>query len=200
MAADAVGLLDHLGVERAHIVGASMGGMIAQHVAIEHAERVLSLTSVMSMTGELEYGKPDPEAARLLFTPPPKEREAFIEWAAETAVYCSRRYFDVEAAKRKAALAFDRSFYPEGAARQLAAVYASGPRTATLPDIKAPTLVIHGRDDRLIAPSGGERTAALIPGASLYVLADMGHDLPEPLWGILVEAITSHAALAVTQA
>jgi pimeloyl-ACP methyl ester carboxylesterase len=200
MAADTVGLLDHLGVDRAHLVGASMGGMIAQHVAIEHPERLLSLVSVMSMSGEPEYGAPDPEAAQLLFTPPPTGRDEYIERAVDMAVIASKRYFDLERAKEHAARAYDRAFYPQGAARQLAAIYASGPRTATLPDVKAPTLVIHGRDDRLITPSGGERTAELIPGASLYLVADMGHDLPEPLWPLLLDAITSHAAYAASQA
>ncbi len=198
MAADAVGLVDHLGVERAHVVGASMGGMIAQHIAIEHPERVASLVSIMSMTGEFEFGTPEPEAAELLFTPPPTEREAYIERAVDGAVIASKRYFDPEQAKREAARAYDRSFYPEGVARQLAAIYASGQRTATLPGVKAPTLVIHGRDDTLITPSGGERTAELIPGANLLLMADMGHDMPEPLWPLLVDSITSHVAFAAT--
>jgi pimeloyl-ACP methyl ester carboxylesterase len=196
MAADAVGVLDLLDVERAHVLGASMGGMIAQHIAIEHPERVVSLTSVMSMTGEPEYGQPDSEAAQLLLTPPPNERAAYIERSADYAVWASKRYFDPERARRDAARAYDRAFYPEGAGRQLAAIYASGPRTATLPDVKVPTLVIHGRDDRLITPSGGQRTAELVPGANLFLVADMGHDLPEPLWPLLVDAITSHTTFA----
>jgi pimeloyl-ACP methyl ester carboxylesterase len=200
MAADAVGLLDHLGVDRAHVVGASMGGMIAQHLAIEHPERVLSLTSVMSNTGEPEYGAPDPEAIPLLLVPPPSDRQAYIERAADMAVIGSRRFFDLGAAKELAGRSYDRSFYPEGIRRQLAAVAGSGPRTATLPDVKAPTLVIHGRDDRLIVPSGGERTAELIPGASFLLVADMGHDLPEPLWPLLADVITSHTRLAAASA
>ena len=104
------------------------------------------------------------------------------------------------AAKELAGRSYDRSFYPEGIHRQLAAVAGSGPRTATLPDVKAPTLVIHGRDDRLIVPSGGERTAELIPGASFLLVADMGHDLPEPLWPLLADVITSHIRLAAGSA
>jgi pimeloyl-ACP methyl ester carboxylesterase len=200
MAADAVGLLDHLGVDRAHVVGASMGGMIAQHLAIEHPARVRSLISVMSNTGEPEYGAPDPEAIPLLLVPPPSDRQAYIEQAADMAVIGSKRYFDLDRAKELAGRSYDRSFYPEGVSRQLAAVAGSGPRTSTLPDIKAPTLVIHGRDDRLIAPSGGERTAELIPGASFFLVADMGHDLPAPLCPLLVDVIASHAALAAAQA
>jgi pimeloyl-ACP methyl ester carboxylesterase len=200
MAADAAGLLDHLGVDRAHVVGASMGGMIAQHLAFEHPERLLSLTSVMSASSEPEYGAPDPEVVPLLIVPPPSEREAYIERASDAAVIGSRRYFDLDAAQQLAARAFDRSFYPEGVSRQLAAVASSGSRADRLPTVKAPTLVVHGRDDRLITPSGGERTAELIPGASLLLVADMGHDLPEPLWPLLEAVITSHTQLAATSA
>jgi pimeloyl-ACP methyl ester carboxylesterase len=194
MAADAVGLLDHLTVERAHVVGASMGGMIAQHVAIEHPNRVASLTSIMSMTGEPEYGSPLPEAAAVLLAAPAEDRATYIDDSVKYSVWQSRRYFDAAETKRMAAAAYDRSFYPEGANRQLAAIYASGRRTAMLPTVVAPTLVIHGRDDTLIAPSGGERTAELVPGAHLMMVSDMGHDLPAPLWPLLAGAIAGHAA------
>lgn len=196
MAADAVGLLDHLGVDGAHVVGASMGGMIAQHVAIEHPDRVLSLTSIMSMTGEPEYGSPLPEAAAVLLAPPSEDRATYIADSVKYAVWQSRRYFDAEETKRLAAIAYDRSFYPEGANRQLAAIYASGRRTEGLQRVAAPTLVIHGRDDTLIAPSGGERTAELVPGAHLMMVGDMGHDLPAPLWPLLTRAIAGHAHTA----
>jgi pimeloyl-ACP methyl ester carboxylesterase len=200
MAADAVGLLDHLGVERAHIVGASMGGMIAQHIAIEHPQRVLSLTSIMSTTGEPAYGIPTPEGAQLLLTPPPADRDGYIARAADAAVCSSKRYFDLELVRANAARAYDRSFYPAGASRQIGAVLASGSRAEGLSALQVPTLVIHGRDDTLVAPSGGLRTAELIPGAHLLLLADMGHDLPEPLWTTIGDALASHMAVAAAAA
>jgi pimeloyl-ACP methyl ester carboxylesterase len=196
MAADAIGLLDHLGVERGHVVGASMGGMIVQTMAIEHPERLASVTSVMSMTGDFEYGKPTPEALEVLLAPPPAERDEYIARSAEYAVWCSRRHFDAAKAARMAAEAYDRSFYPEGASRQLAAIYASGDRSPLLPSVTVPMLVVHGLDDTLIDPSGGRRTAELVPGATLLEVADMGHDMPVPLWDTLVGAIVDHTERA----
>ena len=194
MAADAVGLLDHLGIERAHVVGASMGGMIAQVIATEHPTRVRSLVSIMSQPGDFEVGQPTPEAAAALLEPPPTEREAYIAASARWLIWASKKYGDPERAKRNAARDFDRCFYPEGASRQLAAIYASGRRSHALAALDVPTLVIHGRDDTLIAPSGGLRTAEVIPGAHLLLVADMGHDMPEPLWPMLVDAIISHTS------
>lgn len=192
MAADAVGLLDHLGVGRAHVMGASMGGMIVQTMAIEHPERLASMVSVMSMPGDLDYGRPTPEAREQLMSRPPTDRDQFIEHATRSAVWASRRYLDVDRLRANAARDYDRAFYPEGAPRQLAAIYASGDRSEALRSVSVPTLVIHGRDDTLIAPDGGVRTAELVPGAHLVLLADMGHDLPEPLWPIIVSAVTAH--------
>lgn len=192
MAADAIGLLDHLGIDRAHVVGASMGGMIAQHVAIEHPGRVLSLVSIMSQPGDVEVGQPTPEAAEALFAPPPTDREAYIDSSSRWLVWASKKYRDPARARANAARDFDRSFYPEGATRQLAAIYASGRRATALQQLDVPTLVIHGRDDTLITPSGGFRTAELIPGAHLLFVADMGHDMPEPLWPFLTDVILSH--------
>lgn len=198
MANDAVGLLDHLGIEKAHILGASMGGMIVQTIAIEHPERVLTLTSVMSTTGELEFGQATPEAMGALLTPPPAGRAAFIEAAmANWKVFSSPRYFDPEKTAERAAAGYDRSFYPEGAPRQLAAIMASGNRANGLRELAVPTLVIHGRADPLITPSGGDRTAELVPGANLLLLNDMGHDLPEPLWPLIVDAVHSHTTHAI---
>jgi pimeloyl-ACP methyl ester carboxylesterase len=196
MAADAVGLLDHLGVERAHVMGASMGGMIAQHVAIEHPSRVRSLVSIMSMPGEPEVGQPTPEAGAALLEPPPTNREDYIESAPKWMIWQSKKYADLDEVKADAARSFDRSFYPEGSPRQLAAIYASGRRTEGLQGLDVPTLVIHGRDDTLIAPSGGFRTAELVPGAHLLFVADMGHDMPQPLWPLFVDSIVSHVRRA----
>jgi pimeloyl-ACP methyl ester carboxylesterase len=196
MAADAVGVLDHLGIEHAHVIGASMGGMIAQTVAIEHTHRVKTLTSIMSVPGDLAYGTPTPEALTVLVSPPPPDRESYIKSAANWAVWCSKKHFDLEEAMQRAGREYDRSFYPEGSARQMAAIYASGDRSEALRQLTIPTLVIHGRDDTLLTPSGGERTAELIPNSQLLMLDDMGHDLPRPLWSTYVDAITSHARRA----
>lgn len=196
MASDAIGLLDHLGVERAHIMGASMGGMIVQHMAIEHPTRVRSMVSVMSMPGEPDVGHPTAEAAEALLAPPPTDRDDYIDSSARWLVWASRKYGDPERNRRNAARDYDRAFYPEGATRQLAAIYASGPRTTGLQALRVPTLVVHGRDDTLITPSGGVRTAELIEGAHLLLLADMGHDLPEPLWPVVVDAVLSHVSRA----
>ena len=182
MAADAIGVLDGLGIAKAHVMGASMGGMIAQTVAIEHPHRVLSLTSVMSQPGDPEVGQPTAEAMESFFTPPPTVREEYLDSSASWLVWHSKKYRDAQRTRAQAAVDFDRSFYPEGGPRQLAAIYASGRRTEGLAKLTMPTLVLHGLDDTLIAPDGGERTAEVIPGAKLVMLEDMGHDLPEPLW------------------
>lgn len=192
MASDAVGLLDALDISDAHIVGASMGGMIVQTMAIEHPHRVRSMTSIMSVTGELEYGSPTPEAGAVLLTPPPADREAYVANSVTARVWQSRRYFDEDRVRTEAARAFDRSFYPEGASRQLAAIYASGSRADGLQQLKTPTLVIHGTDDTLLQPDGGRRTAELVPHSSLLMVADMGHDLPDPLLPMICGAIGSH--------
>lgn len=196
MGDDAVGLLDALEIERAHVVGASMGGMIAQTIAIEHPERVASLTSMWSTTGNPDYLDSSPEAMMVLLSPAPTERDAYIADAASWKVWSSRRYFDLDDAKRRAAQAFDRSFYPEGAERQFAAIAASGSREEGLASLAVPTLVIHGRDDELIRPVGGFRTAELVPGADLLLLGDMGHDLPRQLHTKVIDAIVSHTAVA----
>lgn len=192
MAADAVGLLDALGIERAHVIGGSMGGMIVQIIAIEHPNRVASLTSIMSNSGEPEYGQPTPEAMEALVAPPPTDRDAYIESSKNWMVWQSKKYATVEQNRLDAAASFDRSFYPQGAPRQLAAIYASGRRTDGLKGITTPTLVIHGTDDTLIAPSGGVRAAELIPNAKLDMVDDMGHDLPRALWPRITGSIIGH--------
>ena len=196
MAADGIGLLDHLGVDRAHIAGVSMGGMIVQTMAIEHPDRVASLTSVMSSPGDPRSGAPTPEAREALLAPPPTDRQAYIDASIRAEVWASKRYVDHDAMRARAAFDFDRSFFPQGATRQLAAIYASGDRSERLADLEMPTLVIHGRDDTLITPSGGEETAAAISGSRYLLVADMGHDLPPPLWPMLAEAIGGHIRVA----
>jgi pimeloyl-ACP methyl ester carboxylesterase len=198
MSADAFAVLDAIGIERAHIVGMSMGGMIAQTMAIEHPERVLTLTSIMSNTGEREYGAPTDEAMVVLMAPPADGRDEAIEGAARSwKVIGSPRYYDDARIRERAGAAYDRAFHPIGSARQLAAVLASGSRADGLRQLAVPTLVIHGRADSLVQLSGGERTAELVPGANLLVCNDMGHDLPEPLWPLITDTIASHARNAL---
>ncbi len=197
---DAFGLLDHLGLVAAHIAGASMGGMIVQTMAIAHPERVLSMTSIMSSTGELEYFESAPEAIARMLAPPPADRDEYITSSAATAlVFSPHRHKDDAAARRYAGQHYDRMFYPEGGQRQFAAVEASGHRADGLRSLRVPTLVIHGRADQLILLKGGERTAELIPGATLVVFNDMGHDLPWQLWPQMTDAITTHVVQATKQ-
>ncbi len=197
MAADGIGLLDHLGVQRAHLVGNSMGGMIVQTMAIEHPTRIASVVSVMSSPGDPRVGSPTPEARQALLAPPPPTRSDYIAASLNAEVWMSKRWFDADWVQTIAAQQFDRCFYPEGATRQLAAIYASGDRSEGLAELDVPMLVIHGRDDTLITPGGGERTAELVPGAQYLLLSDMGHDMPRPLWPVLAEAIGGHVRAAL---
>jgi pimeloyl-ACP methyl ester carboxylesterase len=198
MAGDAIKLLAHLGIERAHIVGASLGGMIAQTLAIRHPDRVLSLTSIMSRPGDPQSGQPHPEALGALFNPPPNDREAIAEWAAKNWDVIGSPGFesDTDAIRRRAQESYDRGYNPRGVGRQLAAIMASGDRTSDLADVDVPTLVIHGEDDPLIDVSGGRATAAAIPDAKLIVIPGMGHDLPRRLWPRFVEEIAANAERA----
>ncbi|MBN2622400.1 MAG: alpha/beta hydrolase [Acidimicrobiales bacterium] len=194
MAADAVGLLDHLGVDEAHLFGVSMGGMIVQTVAIEHPQRVRSLTSVMSTTGDRDVGTPTAEAMTALLSPPPQTRDELQDTAVRQAgVWGSPGLYDVERLRRIAGEAWDRGYDPAGAARQLAAIFASGSRSPGLAEIAVPTLVIHGTADTLVQPSGGERTAEVVPDAKLLMIDGMGHDLSPPLWPRLIDALAMHA-------
>jgi len=195
MAADGMALLDHLGIDAAHVVGASMGGMIAQSMAIEHSHRVHTLTSIMSTTGDLDVGLPTAEALSILTQPAPDEREAAIEQSvAASKAIASPDHFDEALARERATAAYDRGWHPAGTARHLLAILASGSRSDALADLTIPTLVIHGDRDPLVTPSGGQRTAEVVPGADLLVLEGMGHDLPSAYLGPIIDAITAHAA------
>jgi pimeloyl-ACP methyl ester carboxylesterase len=197
MADDACAVLDALGIDAAHVVGASMGGMIAQTMAIEHRDRVASLTSIMSMTGEIEYGAANPDAQAVLFAPAAPSREAFVTTAVQSwRILAGPRFFDPVATERRAGEMYDRSYYPSGGQRHLGAIVASGSRADGLRELKVPTLVIHGTADALINMSGGRRTAELVPGASLLELGDMGHDLPVVLRPLLTSAIVAHTNCA----
>jgi pimeloyl-ACP methyl ester carboxylesterase len=193
LADDTVGLLDQLGLDSAHLVGASMGGMIAQLVAVRAPERVRSLTSIMSTTGDPAVGAPAEAAVPVLLAPAVYDREASIQRAVDTyRVIGSPGFeFDEAALRDRAGLSFDRAHDPAGVARQLAAILTTPDRTADLGKIDVPTLVVHGAQDRLVDVSGGRATAAAIPGAELVVVEGMGHDLPRAVWPQLLDAITA---------
>ncbi|NUP01873.1 MAG: alpha/beta fold hydrolase [Nonomuraea sp.] len=195
LADDSAALLDVLGWPAAHVVGASMGGMIAQAMAIRHPERVLTLTSIMS-TPSPQAAPPTEAATAVLFAKPASDRETVIEQALSTwAVIGSPGYeMDRDRISRLAGLAFDRCHDPAGTARQLAAILASGDRTPLLAGLDVPALVIHGEADQLVPLSGGHATAAAIPGARLVTYPGMGHDLPRPLWPQITTEITKHTA------
>jgi pimeloyl-ACP methyl ester carboxylesterase len=198
MADDAAGLIDVLGLAPAHVLGVSMGGMIAQSLASRHPAKVASLCSVMSTTGDASVGAPRQEAIAALLAPPARSRDEAADRAvAGSAVIGSPGYPTDEATVRARAMAaFDRSNDPVGVARQLVGILASADRTADLGDVTVPTLVIHGAEDTLIDVSGGEATAKAIPGAELLVVPGMGHDLPEALWGTIIDAAAANAAKA----
>ena len=200
LAADGVGLLDHLGIERAHLVGASMGGMIAQTIAARRPERVVSLASIMSSTGSRLRGQPAPSTYRLFLRPMAREREQYVEQAAELFDHIGSRGFEKDdvAFREMLGAMHDRGHSPRSASRHLAAILAAGNRTAELRHITAPTLVIHGTADKLIRPSGGRATARAIPGARLLTIEGMGHDLPRGAWPQIIDAIAENAARAAT--
>jgi pimeloyl-ACP methyl ester carboxylesterase len=198
MAEDALGLLDALGLERAHVVGVSMGGMITQALVIHHPSRFLSATSIMSTTGDVTVGAPSGEAVTAMLRPPAANRdEAIAASLASSKVISSPGFpFDVDVMTRRAAAAYDRSYCPEGTARQLGAILASPDRTDGLRQLKLPFLVIHGEDDPLVNVSGGKATAAAVPEAQLILIPGMGHDLPEAMWNRIVDAIVATTELA----
>ncbi|MFL5820924.1 MAG: alpha/beta fold hydrolase [Solirubrobacteraceae bacterium] len=195
LADDAIGLLDRLGIGAAHVVGASMGGMIAQMSAVRHPDRVLSLTSIMSTTGDRKVGR-----ARRLMLPlllrrarPGREQNVARAVRVFRAIGSPGFPFDEKAVTNLAGRSYDRCFHPVGVAHQLAAILASGDRTEALRGIRAPTLVVHGTDDPLINVSGARATAQAIPDAQLMLIPGMGHDLPRQLWPRLVDAICANA-------
>ena len=199
MAADTTGLLDQLGIERAHLVGASMGAMISQQIAATQPDRVLSLTSIMAGSGRRSLGTiPRPEVLRLLLRSPSGTRDAFIDETVEMFGLIGSPGYpgDEDRLRERIARSYDRSFHPEGTARQLMAILASGNRRGALKRITAPTLVIHGADDRLVPAAAGRDVAATIPGARLELIEGMGHDLPPELWPRFVAMIAEHAAAA----
>ncbi len=196
MAADAIGLMDHVGIDSAHVVGASMGGMIVQTMAIEHSERVRSMVSMMSNTGSRWTGMPSRRAMAVLLARPPKGRDASIERAIKTfGVIGSPGYpFDEERLREVAGCSYDRGRSAAGVLRQLYAITASGDRTEALRGVRTPTTVIHGRRDPLVRPAGGRATARAIPNARLKLIDGMGHDLPRRLWPVFAEEIAGAAS------
>jgi pimeloyl-ACP methyl ester carboxylesterase len=202
MANDAAALIEALAPgsksASAHVVGVSMGGMIAQSLTIRHPNRVKSLLSIMSTTGDRSVGQSKPEALAIVWTAPPAERDAYIEHSVRSWHVLRSPGFTYDEARGREQMArdYDRSFYVEGAARQAAAILSQRDRTAALHDVKVPVTVIHGVDDPLIALSAGEATARAIPGAKLIVVPGLGHDLPEGLWPTIIDAVVENAKRA----
>jgi pimeloyl-ACP methyl ester carboxylesterase len=198
MARDAAELIRALDMEPAHVVGASMGGMIAQTMAAEHPESIRSLVSVMSNTGSRWLGQPAFRIYRYILRMAPREREPFIDYLTTVfaAIGSHGLPQDTERVRDIAARSYDRGHDPAATGRQLGAIVASGNRTAQLRQITTPSLVIHGTTDRMVRPSGGRATARAIPGAKLMMVKGMGHDLPEAAWPQLIGAIAQHARAA----
>jgi pimeloyl-ACP methyl ester carboxylesterase len=198
MADDGIGLLDVLGIERAHVAGASMGGMIAQTMAARHPERVLSLASIMSNTGHRWKGMPGLRVYPVFVRRPADNREGAIESTVSTfrLIGSPGFPFEEDELRRLAQLSYERGYNPAGTARQLAAILAAGDRTPKLRRIVAPTVVIHGTRDRMIRPSGGRETAKAIAGARLVEIDGMGHDLPPGVWDRIIDAIVANAERA----
>jgi pimeloyl-ACP methyl ester carboxylesterase len=202
MAADTFGLLDHLGIERAHVVGTSMGGMIAQTMAIEAPDRVLSLASMMSTTGDRWVGTPKLRLWTMFMRRAPRDRDAYVRYFSRVFRMIGSPGYrpDDERVRELAGASYDRCHYPAGTGRQLGAIMASGSRTAALRDLDVPTVVIHGESDPLLPVRAGIATARAIPGAELIAIPGMGHDMPRELWPTFVDAIVRNAERAATPA
>jgi pimeloyl-ACP methyl ester carboxylesterase len=202
MANDTIALMDVLGISSAHLVGASMGGMIAQEIAISSPNRVRSLTSMMSTTGNPKVPPPTREATAMLMAPPPTTKQEYLDRFAKTWQVLRVGCFPEDEARDRgrAERCFARGLNPAGVGRQLRAILASGSRKARLRNVTAPTLVIHGTVDPLVHPMGGRDTAASIPGAKLLMIEGMGHALPVPMWPQIIHAITTHAKGAAVKA
>jgi pimeloyl-ACP methyl ester carboxylesterase len=197
LAADAAGLLDALGVEQAHVLGISMGGMIAQALAISRPDLVQSLCSIMSTTGAPNTGMPTDEAIEALIASSPADREGYVDHSVVLwKVLGSPGFaFDEPAIRAKAAAGFDRSFRPDGVSRQFAAIIGARDRTPGLEKLSMPTLVVHGDEDKLMTPGGGVATAKAVPGAKLMKIPGMGHDLPPAVWHEVAEAVAMNAGI-----
>jgi pimeloyl-ACP methyl ester carboxylesterase len=198
MASDGIAVLDHLGIERAHIVGASMGGMIAQTLVIRHPERALSLASLMSNTGHRWKGQPGLRIYPIFLRRPPRDRATAIESTIGVYELIGSPEFerDDDELRRLAGMSWDRGYDPAGSGRQLAAILAGGDRRRALAGVRLPTVVIHGTRDRMVRPSGGRATAQAVPGARLVMIDGMGHDLPRGTWPQMIDAIAANAARA----
>jgi pimeloyl-ACP methyl ester carboxylesterase len=198
MADDGAALLAALGIAKAHVVGASLGGMITQALVINHPELFLSACSIMSTTGDRAVGAPTGEAITALLRPVATSREEAIQASVEGSLAIGSPGYPIDEGVRRerAAAAYDRSYCPDGTVRQLAAILASPDRTEGLRGVDMPFLVMHGEADPLVTPSGGDATAAAVPGSRLLTFPGMGHDLPEALWGTMTDAIVANAELA----
>ena len=198
MADDGIGLLERLGIERAHVAGASMGGMIAQTMAARHPDRVMSLASIMANTGHRWKGMPGLRVYPIFMRRPADNREGAVESTVSTfrLIGSPGFPFEEDELRRVAQLSYERGYNPAGTARQLAAILAAGDRAPELRRISAPTVVIHGTRDRMVRPSGGRETAKAISGARLVEIEGMGHDLPPGVWGRIIDAVVSNIARA----
>jgi pimeloyl-ACP methyl ester carboxylesterase len=202
MAGDSVGVLDHLGIERAHVVGASMGGMIAQTIAIRYPHRTLSLVSIMSNTGGFWRGQPALTMYAVLLRPAPTDRSEFIQRAVDTFAKIGGSGFEpnIEDLHDIASRSYDRGHNPEGSSRQLGAIVADRDRSRELAKLRIPVTVIHGADDKLVRKSGGRATARAVPQAELVEIPGMGHGLPRGAWRAIIDAIVKTAERATPAA